>query len=316
MHLGGATLARLCLARSLLELPDGPSVGEVARRVRLSRFHFIRQFEAAFGSTPCAYRTQVRLAAAKVLLAQGKPVTEVCLDVGFSSLGSFSRLFQARCGTAPSAYRRRFYSAGNVTGRPSPRLSEPHGPSPAGIPQIGKPRGRHRTQCVAMRIKLTSIMVEDRAKRSRSTRTCSASEKSDFPSSAVPVDHGHRQDPDDLEPRSGKMPTPPGRRSGGHVLAGTPGRGVRVDDLDAEFARLSSAAWPSRSRWRREPFDRDLRGRMRQPDPALPADRRLTSSFIRLAASTSTSREERRGRSSSPRRRDDHATNVGDANGG
>ena len=108
MHLGGATVARLCLARSLLELPDGPSVDDVARRVRLSRFHFIRQFEAAFGSTPCAYRTQVRLMAAKVLLAQGKPVTEVCLEVGFSSLGSFSRLFQSRCGTAPSAYRRRF----------------------------------------------------------------------------------------------------------------------------------------------------------------------------------------------------------------
>jgi AraC-like DNA-binding protein len=108
MYLGGATLSRLCLARSLLELPDGPSVDEVARHVRLSRFHFIRQFEAAFGITPCAYRTKVRLAAAKVLLAQRKPVTEVCFDVGFSSLGSFSRLFRARCGIAPSAYRRRF----------------------------------------------------------------------------------------------------------------------------------------------------------------------------------------------------------------
>jgi AraC-like DNA-binding protein len=108
MHLGGATLARLCLARSLLELPEGPSVDEVARRVRLSRFHFIRQFEAAFGLTPCAYRTQARLAAAKVLLAQGEPVTEVCLAVGFSSLGSFSRRFQSRFGIAPSAFRRRF----------------------------------------------------------------------------------------------------------------------------------------------------------------------------------------------------------------
>jgi AraC-like DNA-binding protein len=108
MYLGGATRSRLCLARSLLELPDGPSVEEVARRVRLSRFHFIRQFEAAFGITPCAYRTQVRVAAARVLLAQGRTVTDVCFDVGFSSLGSFSRLFRARCGTAPSAYRRRF----------------------------------------------------------------------------------------------------------------------------------------------------------------------------------------------------------------
>ncbi len=108
MHLGGATLARLCLARSLLELPEGPSVDEVARHVRLSRFHFIRQFEAAFGLTPCAYRTQARLAAAKVLLAQGRPVTEVCFAVGFSSLGTFSRRFQSRFGTAPSAFRRRF----------------------------------------------------------------------------------------------------------------------------------------------------------------------------------------------------------------
>ena len=107
MHLGGATLARLCLARSLLELPDGPSVDDVARRVRLSRFHFIRQFEAAFGNTPCAYRTQVRLAVARVLLAQGKTVTEVCLEVGFSSLGTFSRTFHEIVGVSPSAYRRR-----------------------------------------------------------------------------------------------------------------------------------------------------------------------------------------------------------------
>jgi AraC-like DNA-binding protein len=104
---------RLCRARDLLQQLDdpAPTVEEVAREVQLSPFHFIRQFEAVFGITPHQYRIQARLDRAKQLLAAGsRSVTDVCMDVGFSSLGSFSTLFTRRFGETPSAYRRRVYA--------------------------------------------------------------------------------------------------------------------------------------------------------------------------------------------------------------
>ena len=87
---------RLCRARDLLrELREpSPSIADLAREVQISPFHFIRQFEAVFGVTPHQFRIQTRLDAAKHLLAMGHhSVTDVCMDVGFSSLGSFSALF-------------------------------------------------------------------------------------------------------------------------------------------------------------------------------------------------------------------------------
>jgi AraC-like DNA-binding protein len=76
--------------------------------VQVSPYHFIRQFEAVFGVTPHQFRIQERLEAARHLLALGRhSVTDVCMEVGFSSLGSFSTLFTRRVGEAPSAYRRR-----------------------------------------------------------------------------------------------------------------------------------------------------------------------------------------------------------------
>src|ERR1700731_2821300 len=101
---------RLCQARDLLsEVHECPlSIEDVAREVGISPFHFIRQFEAVFGSTPHQFRIQWRLERAKHLLAAGRySVTEVCLEVGFTSLGSFSDLFTRRVGETPSAYRRR-----------------------------------------------------------------------------------------------------------------------------------------------------------------------------------------------------------------
>ncbi|MDC0723485.1 helix-turn-helix transcriptional regulator [Nannocystis bainbridge] len=100
----------LCRARDLLcEVGEGQaSVGEVARAVGISQYHFIRQFEAVFGATPHQLRIHARLGRARRLLAAGHmPVTEVCLEVGFSSLGSFSALFRRRVGVTPSAYQRR-----------------------------------------------------------------------------------------------------------------------------------------------------------------------------------------------------------------
>ena len=118
MSLERDTFRRLCAARELLHARDEPlSVHEVARRVTLSRFHFIRQFESLFGATPVEYRTIARIERAKRLLALGEmSVTEVCFAVGFSSLGSFSALFKRRVGETPREFQRRMRTLVQVPG--------------------------------------------------------------------------------------------------------------------------------------------------------------------------------------------------------
>ena len=110
---------RLCLARDLLREQREPSlsIAELAREVQISPFHFIRQFEAVFGVTPHQFRIQARLDVATHLLATGRySVTDVCMEVGFSSLGSFSTLFARRVGEPPTVYRRRVRAFVQVPG--------------------------------------------------------------------------------------------------------------------------------------------------------------------------------------------------------
>jgi AraC-like DNA-binding protein len=99
---------QLCRARDLLAdvRSSDVSIAAAAREASLSSFHFIRRFEAVFGETPHQFRTRERLTAAQRLLARGSSVTDVCLDVGFSSLGSFSTLFARRMGISPARYQR------------------------------------------------------------------------------------------------------------------------------------------------------------------------------------------------------------------
>lgn len=103
------TLHRLCRARAVLCDVNGdvPTVGALAAQVGMSPFRLIRTFEAVFGLTPHQLRTAARLEHAKHLLAADRPVTDVCMELGFSSLGSFSSLFTRRTGETPSGYRRR-----------------------------------------------------------------------------------------------------------------------------------------------------------------------------------------------------------------
>jgi AraC-like DNA-binding protein len=130
---------RLCRARDLLrELGEpAPSIADLAREVRISPFHFMRQFEAVFGVTPHQFRIHARLDAAKQLLATGQySVTDVCMEVGFSSLGSFSALFTRRIGETPSAYRRRVRAMVSVPGASIlPGVSGV--PSVSGVPGAG-----------------------------------------------------------------------------------------------------------------------------------------------------------------------------------
>jgi len=110
MLIDRAAFARLCEARAALCRPDeaAPSLASVAARLGVSRFRLIRQFRAVFGTTPRQAQIDARLERARELLAGGRhTVTDACMEVGFSSLGSFSALFTRRTGTTPSAYRRR-----------------------------------------------------------------------------------------------------------------------------------------------------------------------------------------------------------------
>ena len=119
MLVSACTFRNLCRARELLaeSCEDYVSIKRIAREVAISPYHFIRQFEAIFGTTPHQYRIQSRLDHAKVLLALGeRSVTQICMEVGFSSLGSFSDLFTRRFGAPPSAYKRRARAMVQVPG--------------------------------------------------------------------------------------------------------------------------------------------------------------------------------------------------------
>lgn len=107
-------LRRLCNARDLLrDWNDEPvSVSAVAQISGLTRFHFIRLFKAVFGETPHQYRSRAQMEKAKhLLILSDLSITDVCMAVGFSSLGSFSTLFSRRVGMSPSEFQRRYRPA-------------------------------------------------------------------------------------------------------------------------------------------------------------------------------------------------------------
>ena len=104
-----ATLARLCRARDFLadRFHERPSLEDAAREAYLSPFYFNRLFTAAFGETPHELVTRLRIERAKrLLLADAASVTDICFDVGYESLGSFSTLFRERTGLSPASFRR------------------------------------------------------------------------------------------------------------------------------------------------------------------------------------------------------------------
>jgi AraC-like DNA-binding protein len=103
-----STFFHVCRGRDLLAdiQSANVSIEDAAHEAGLSLYHFIRCFKVLFGETPHQFRTRERLTAAQRFLAQGWPVTDVCVEVGFSSLGSFSSLFTRRLGVSPTEYQR------------------------------------------------------------------------------------------------------------------------------------------------------------------------------------------------------------------
>ena len=91
----------------LSQAAEGVSLPGAARAACLSPFHFHRAFTRAFGATPHQMLTRHRLERAAAMLATGQPITDVCLAVGFESLGSFSTLFRRHYGVSPRGFQRR-----------------------------------------------------------------------------------------------------------------------------------------------------------------------------------------------------------------
>jgi AraC-like DNA-binding protein len=95
--------ARDAMDRAYAQPLDVPAIAAVAH---VSPAHFSRSFRQVFGETPHRYLQRRRVERAMFLLREtDRSVTDICLDVGFTSLGTFSRLFRQIVGETPSAYR-------------------------------------------------------------------------------------------------------------------------------------------------------------------------------------------------------------------
>jgi AraC-like DNA-binding protein len=83
-------------------------ISNLSRIANVSEAHFIRTFRATFGETPHRYLQRRRVERAMFLLRETeKSITDICLDVGFASLGTFSRTFSEIIGDTPTEYRSR-----------------------------------------------------------------------------------------------------------------------------------------------------------------------------------------------------------------
>ena len=104
-----ADLAHLRRARDFMdrEYAEPLDVPAMAQAALMSPAHFSRRFRAAYGETPYAYLMTRRIERAKALLRQGMSVTDACIAVGATSLGSFSSRFTEIIGETPSQYRAR-----------------------------------------------------------------------------------------------------------------------------------------------------------------------------------------------------------------
>jgi AraC-like DNA-binding protein len=106
---GSERMASLRTARDLMDLryAEPLDLDRMAGEAGFSKFHFARAFKDAYGETPANYLTRRRVERAKDLLRLANlTVTEVCMLVGCSSLGSFSSRFSELVGMSPSAFQR------------------------------------------------------------------------------------------------------------------------------------------------------------------------------------------------------------------
>lgn len=92
-------------------------LADLARQACLSEQHFVRVFRATYGVTPGQYLGTLRMAHAKRLLSRDLSVTDVCMEVGYTSLGTFSRRFARETSLSPAAFQRHMRAFGAVPER-------------------------------------------------------------------------------------------------------------------------------------------------------------------------------------------------------
>jgi AraC-like DNA-binding protein len=112
---GGDLLVHLRRARDHIDrcYAEPLDLDRLAAVAGVSKYHFARCFEAAYGETPIRSLTRRRIERAQDLLRHANlTVTEICLAVGFTSLGSFSSRFRQLVGESPTAYRDRWAARG------------------------------------------------------------------------------------------------------------------------------------------------------------------------------------------------------------
>ena len=137
---GSERIAHLRGARDLMDrhYAEPLDLDQMAAHCGFSKFHFARAFKEAYGESPANYLTRRRVERAKDLLRSANlTVTEVCMLVGFSSLGSFSSRFSELVGMSPSAFQRTSAERGGPPpipgcfhmdwGRPRPVRAAPGG---------------------------------------------------------------------------------------------------------------------------------------------------------------------------------------------
>src|SRR5579859_6512862 len=96
--------ARDAMDRTYSQPLDIPALARIAY---VSEAHFIRTFRSTFGETPHRYLQRRRVERSMYLLREtDRSVTDICLDVGFASLGTFSRTFRDIVGQSPTDYRK------------------------------------------------------------------------------------------------------------------------------------------------------------------------------------------------------------------
>src|SRR4051812_24092283 len=104
-----ATLVRLYRARDYLaaRYNERTTLEQAAEQAELSPYYFNRLFLQVFSETPHEFVTKLRIdEAKKLLLAGNHSVTDICFEVGYESLGSFSTRFQSLSGLSPAAFRK------------------------------------------------------------------------------------------------------------------------------------------------------------------------------------------------------------------
>ncbi len=125
------TLLRRARDRMDRDFAQPLDVPTMASTALMSAAHFSRQFKAAYGETPYGYLMTRRIERAMTLLRNGMSVTDACMAVGCTSLGSFSSRFSELVGEPPSSYRARDHDAleampaciAKILGRPQPLAS-------------------------------------------------------------------------------------------------------------------------------------------------------------------------------------------------